>query len=312
MTMSSHTPAAELKGTVFDIERCAIHDGPGIRTLVFLKGCPLRCLWCANPESQRRAPELMFHEKDCTPCGRCIPACPEHALSIGPDEALSIEWARCTNCGACCDVCPPRALRMAGRDMTVGEVVEEIEKDRPFYRRSGGGVTLGGGEPTLQAAFAAALLRELRRRFLHTAIETCGYARPEALLSVVEHCDLVYFDVKSLDPETHAALTGVRNELILENLERVAERTSVVVRIPVVPGCTDPDLNIRRTTELVARLGPNVQRIELLPYHNFGEPKYRRLGRPYPLPDTVRPDGDRLLDLRHIVEGYGVRAAVGH
>jgi pyruvate formate lyase activating enzyme len=312
MSMRSDATSVELTGTVFDIERCAIYDGPGIRTLVFLKGCPLRCLWCANPESQRRAPELMFHEKDCSPCGRCVPACPEHALSIGADEKPSIEWALCTNCGACSDVCVPRALRMAGREMTVGEVVEEIEKDRPFYRRSGGGVTLSGGEPTLQAAFAAALLRELRRRFLHTAIETCGYARPEALLSVVEHCDLVYFDVKFVDPETHAKLTGVRNDVILENLERVAKRTPVVVRIPVVPGCTDQDLNIRRTTELVARLDPNVQRIELLPYHNFGEPKYRRLGRQYPLPETARPDGDRLLYLGQMVEGYGVRAAVGH
>ncbi|HSD09716.1 MAG TPA: glycyl-radical enzyme activating protein [Candidatus Binatia bacterium] len=311
MTMRLQTPAPELRGTVFDIERCAIHDGPGIRTLVFLKGCPLRCLWCANPESQRRAPELMFHEKDCDLCGRCIPLCPEHALSIGTGQALAIDWALCTNCGACCDVCPSRAVRIVGRQMSVGELVEEIEKDRPFYRRSGGGVTLGGGEPTLQAAFAAALLAELRRRFLHTAIETCGYALPEALLRVVEHCDLVYFDVKSLDPETHAALTGVGNDVILENLRRVAERTPVVVRIPVVPGCTDVELNIRRTTEFVARLGPNVQRIELLPYHSFGETKYRRLGRPYPLTGTGRPDDERLLHLRHVVAGYGVRAAVG-
>jgi pyruvate formate lyase activating enzyme len=310
--MRLQTPAADITGTVFDIERCAVYDGPGIRTLVFLKGCPLRCVWCANPESQRRAPELMFHDKECDRCGRCVAACPEQALSMAVHEALSVDWDRCTSCAGCCDVCSPRALRMAGRVMTVKEVIEEIEKDRPFYRRSGGGVTLGGGEPTLQAPFAAALLRECRRRYLNTAIETCGYSRPEALLSVVEHCDLVHFDLKMLDPEAHAELTGVPNNVILENLERVAERAPVVVRIPVVPGCTDGDLDIRRIAEFVARLGPNVQRIELLPYHNFGEVKYHRLGRPYPLAGTVRPDGERILHLRHMVESYGVAAAVGH
>jgi pyruvate formate lyase activating enzyme len=196
--------------------------------------------------------------------------------------------------------------------MTVGELIEEIEKDRPFYRRSGGGVTLSGGEPTLQVAFAAALLKELQRRFINTAIETCGYARPEQLLRVVEHCDLVYFDVKSADPGTHAALTGVENDVILANLERVAERKPVVVRIPVVPGRTNLGPDIRRTAELVARLGPNVQRVELLPYHNFGEPKYRRLGLSYPLIGTVRPDDEQLLHLRRLVESYGVAAMVGH
>jgi pyruvate formate lyase activating enzyme len=201
---------------------------------------------------------------------------------------------------------------MTGRVMTVSDVMKEIEKDRLFYRRSGGGVTLGGGEPTLQAPFAAALLRECRRRYLNTAIETCGYTRPEALLSVVEHCDLVHFDLKMLNSKAHAELTGVPNEVILKNLERIAERAPVVVRIPVVPGCTDGELDIRRTTEFVARLGPNVQRIELLPYHNFGEVKYYRLGRPYPLAGTGRPDGERLQQLRHMVESYGVAAAIGH
>lgn len=297
---------------MFDIEHCAIYDGPGIRTLVFLKGCPLRCLWCANPESQRRAPELMFNEKDCTSCERCISACPEHALSSSGDEVLSINWTACTDCGLCCQVCPPQALRMAGKDMTVDEVVEEVEKDRPFYRRSGGGVTLGGGEPTAQPAFATAVLSELRRRFVHTAIETCGHTQPDTMLRVVAHCDVVHFDLKAVDCETHVALTGVRNDLILHNLELVAERTAVVVRMPVVPACNDRDSDIRRMAKFVAGLGPNVQRIELLPYHNFGETKYRRLGRSYPLLDTVRPDHERLLHLQNIVESYGIRTAIGH
>ncbi len=311
MKSLSQASIPDLKGTVFDIEHCAIYDGPGIRTLVFLKGCPLRCLWCANPESQRRAPELMFNEKDCTACARCVPVCPEHALLTGGDGLPSIDWAACTNCGRCCHACPTQALRMAGREMTVEEVVEEVEKDRPFYRRSGGGVTLGGGEPTVQAAFAAAILRELRRGFVHTAIETCGHAQPDTMLGVVEHCDVVHFDLKVLDPGTHLVLTGARNDLILRNLELVAERTAVIVRIPVVPGCNDQAYAIRRTAEFVAELGPNVQRIELLPYHNFGETKYRSLGRSYPLRDTLRPNDEQLRHLQSIVESCGIRTEIG-
>jgi len=301
----------DLKGCIFDIEHFAVHDGPGIRSLVFLKGCPLRCSWCANPESQGTEPELMYYEPSCTRCDLCVPTCPTRAITVHPDSRMTIEWQQCTNCGACVEPCITRALRMVGKHLSVAEVVHEVEKDRLFYRRSGGGVTLGGGEPALQTEFACALLKEFQKRFVHTAIETCGCVSWDRLNQVIRHCDLVYFDIKCMDATRHRELTGVSNELILSNAERVSREKPMAIRIPVIPGCNDSEENIRNTARFAKRLGQSVKQIELLPYHQFGESKYRRLGRKYTLHDTQRPGDDRVDAFRSIVEAYGIRVHIG-
>ena len=273
-------------GVVFDIQRYSLHDGPGLRTLVFLKGCPLRCLWCSNPESQARAPELLFDAARCTMCLSCVGACPSGALSAAGEHDLVYDRERCTMCGACVQACPREARRIVGRTMTVDEVLSIILRDAPFYRRSGGGVTLGGGEPTYQPEFARSLLDRFSTHGLNTAIETCGQAETRAFLSVAEAADRVYFDIKHLNRDVHIALTGVSNELILDNLTALLHvHRDVVVRYPLVPGCNDGDSDLRAFADYLLRI-PRVPPVEFVPYHRFGEHKYGLLGRDYELADT--------------------------
>ena len=303
-------------GRVFNIQRYSIHDGAGIRTLVFLKGCPLRCLWCCNPESQRSGPELGFVASRCVSdreCGApCVPACPSGAIRLDPEGRPAIDRGACDACGRCAAVCGKDALKVVGREMTVDEVLMEVEKDRPFYRRSGGGITLGGGEPLAQCRFAAALLAAARETYLHTALETCGHAPWDHFEEVLRHVDLLQFDIKHLDPARHRDLTGQSNDLILDNLKRVPRVKSprdVIIRVPVVPGCNDSPADIRETAGFVAGLG--FEQIELVPYHRLGVPKYRQYGMPYSLPDCQAAPQDRLEELRKIVGECGLREMAG-
>ena len=303
-------------GRVFNIQRYSIHDGAGIRTLVFLKGCPLRCLWCCNPESQRSGPELGFVASRCVSAGECgapcVPACPSGAIRLDPEGRPAVDRGACDACGRCATVCGKDALTVVGREMTGDEVLAEVEKDRPVYRRSGGGMTLGGGEPLAQYRFAAELLAAAREAYLHTALETCGHAPWGHLEEVLRHVDLLQFDIKHLDPARHRELTGQSNGLILDNLKRVASvkpPQDVVIRVPVVPGCNDSPDDVRATAGFVAGLG--FQQIELVPYHRLGVPKYRQYGMPYPLPDCQAAPPDRLEELRKIVNEYGLREMAG-
>jgi pyruvate formate lyase activating enzyme len=207
------TDRKTITGTVFDIQRFAIHDGTGIRTLVFLKGCPLSCKWCSNPESQNAAPEIMFYEDKCISCGACIRNCPE-------GEELKANWPiapHCSGCGACVTECYAEARKLVGKVVSVGEVLEEVVKDRVFYQQSGGGLTVGGGEPSFQAEFASALLSSAQEETIHTALETCGHARWDRFKTLVEFTNLLLFDIKHIDSDKHKEGTGVGNELILEN-----------------------------------------------------------------------------------------------
>jgi pyruvate formate lyase activating enzyme len=303
-------------GRVFNIQRYSIHDGAGIRTLIFLKGCPLRCQWCSNPESQKSAPELGFIESTCPgvdTCGApCVEACPEEVVTLNPQGKPIVDRNRCTVCGDCAEVCCHDALKLVGREMTVAEVLVEVEKDRPFYRRSGGGVTIGGGEPLAQAGFTAALLEAAQDEYLHTALETSGHARWEQLEAVLRHVDQLHYDVKHLDPERHRELTGQSNELILNNLERVLSikgPQDVVIRIPVIPGRNDDAENISESAKFVAGLG--YTQIELVPYHMMGVSKYGQYGMVYPLDGLEPAQEENLRDLKAIVSGFGLQEMTG-
>ncbi|HEX5643759.1 MAG TPA: glycyl-radical enzyme activating protein [Thermoleophilia bacterium] len=265
-----------VSGRVFDVQRFSLHDGPGIRTVVFLKGCPLRCAWCANPESQRAAPEIAWFENLCALCGRCVEACPHGVVCI--DEGrVRTDRRLCAACGACAAACSRGARRLLGRESTVDEVMAEVRRDAPFFRRSGGGVTFSGGEPLSQPEFLVECLRRCRRWGYHTAVETCGQARWEDVAAVAESADLFLYDLKQVDTARHEELTGAGNELILANLERLLGLgAAVTVRVPVIPGANDDRESLAALADFVA-CHPGVRSVELLPYHPLGAHKYDAL-----------------------------------
>ncbi len=266
-------------GILFDVKQFALHDGPGIRTTAFLKGCPLSCSWCHNPESQNSKPELMFWEERCVGCGACVSACAVRAISIR-DACAVTDRGACTACGECAAACPAGARAIAGKTWAVDRLLEEIEKDLLFYDESGGGVTLSGGEPLAQAPFVVSVLTLCREHRIHTAVDTCGYADWEDLERVAQATDLFLYDVKHVDDDRHRELTGVSNDRILENLRRLdKEGRALWIRYPLVPDLNDGDEDVAALGEFVAHLKA-VEAIHLLPFHRGGERKLERLGRP--------------------------------
>jgi pyruvate formate lyase activating enzyme len=306
-----NTTLEELTGLICNMQKFAIHDGPGIRTLVYMKGCPLACLWCSTPQSQRTTADILHIEVNCRRCGRCAEACPIDAIQFSAETGPDIDRVLCDACGRCVEACPGQALQYIGKEMTVGELFREVNKDSPFFRRSNGGVTVGGGEPTMQHEFVAAFLKRCKQQYIHTAIETCAYVRWEHLEKLLEHLDLVYVDIKHMDADVHQELTGVSNELILENVRRAAAMRPLTIRIPTVPGCNDSDDNVLDTATFAAELGENLQRVELLPYHQFGTQTYGRLGMDYRLTDVEPPGDEHMQRLKAIIEARGVAAQVG-
>lgn len=302
-----------LNGTIFKIERFAVHDGPGIRTVVFMKGCRLRCLWCSSPESQRLSPEMGYDADKCPHCGECVEACSVEAITASSNNGVVTDIQRCDHCGECVAICPAGARKLIGEVVTVEDVLLEIEKDSAFYHRSGGGVTLSGGEPTMQPEFAAGILKGSLQRGFHTAIETCGHVQWEILEKILPYLDLVYIDIKHMSSERHKDLTGVDNDLILENVKRIDKAYAnlpLILRIPVIPGVNDDADNIRKAAEFVGRLG-RVERIELLPYHRYGLLMYRVLFRDYTLPKVGVPSEEHLNDLENIIRSYQVPVQIG-
>lgn len=292
------------KGLIFNIQKFSIHDGDGIRTLVFMKGCPLRCLWCCNPESQLFTEDLLFVKTKCIGCGYCVKACPIQAIS---SEGFEIDRDKCDNCGACTKVCYANSKKMVGRWVTRAEVIAEIEKDRIVYKNSGGGVTIGGGEPVCQPEFVEALLRDCRQLSIHTAIETSGYGEWDKIKGIFDHLDQVFMDIKSMDSAKHKEITGVGNELILENAKKIAEKgLNIVFRIPLIPGCNDSKENIIETAEFVSSLGENVQ-LEILPYHRLGEDKYTWMDKEYVLKGIAVQDKAVKREAEKLAEKHGCR-----
>ncbi len=277
-------------GLVAQFERYAVHDGPGIRTVVYLKGCPLRCLWCHSPETQASSPELAIRGDRCIRCGACVVVCRHDAAVEGP-ASFDVRREACRACGACAAECPTGARALVGRRLTVADVVAVVERDRPFYDESGGGVTVSGGEPLAQPAFVEALLRACRGRGIHTAVETCGVAAEHVLARVAPVTDLFLYDLKLMDERRHRQVTGVSNRAVLDNLARlVASGARVRVRLPLVPGVNDDEENLEATARFLASLG--LRELDLLPYHRAGLAKYARLGRAYALPDLPPPSAE--------------------
>ena len=268
-----------------------MYDGPGVRTLVFFKGCPLRCKWCSNPEGLERKYQIMFKPTTCVSCGSCVPVCPQKIHSISSSGEHIIDRSiDCIGCGQCVEACIPDALKVAGEQVPISELLEYVEQDRAFYDQSGGGVTLGGGEVTSQPEAAINLLQACKQEGLHTAIETCGYTKKETILRFAEYVDLFLFDLKHIDPDRHFELTGVRNEMILENLEElIMKRNHVKVRMPMLKGINDSEAEIRGFLKPFREF-KNFEGIDLLPYHKLGVNKYVQLGMDYPI------EGDPSLD----------------
>ena len=281
---------------IFNIQKCSIHDGHGLRTLVFFKGCPLRCKWCANPESQNYGPEIMESQGKCIGCGACMKVCPQSAISL-KEDGPRIDRSKCIRCFSCADRCYAGAKYVIGKEYEVEELYKEIEKDRVFYSIKGGGVTFSGGEPLTHPKDLTAIAKVCRERGINVAIESCGYGDYEEFKSALPYIDSMFFDVKHIDSQKHKELTGVGNERILDNLKKIAEfGIPITVRTPVIPGLNNSVENIRGIAEFLKSL-PQVKEYELLPYHQFGVNKYNALGRPYALSDTEPPEDEEVREL---------------
>jgi pyruvate formate lyase activating enzyme len=302
----------DVRGLIFNIQRYSVHDGPGIRTTVFIKGCPLRCIWCANPEGQALRPEIFLNLEKCTGCGRCIRECPQEAIEIRSGKSR-INRQVCVGCGKCAEVCPNQARGLIGRWTSAKEVFEEIKKDGIFYERSGGGVTLSGGEPLAQPEFASSILRLCKGAYIHTALETSGHADWEIFEEVLKSVDLLLYDFKHMDPAQHKRYTGVSNSLILNNVRRVSHELPIPVwaRIPVIPKYNDSPENMEGTARFIAEeLGNCVKRVSLLPYHRLGETKFERLEANYSV-STDPPSEEHLKQLQKLFERFALPVYIG-
>lgn len=297
-----------VSGIVFDVQRYSLHDGPGLRTDVFLKGCPLHCGWCANPESQQRRPELAFFAHNCIECGLFEPSC---SVLVSEPDGRQVTAGSSAEIEQRMAVCPTGAIRWIGGQRTAGDVIREALHDLPFYGDSGG-ITLTGGEPTMQPTFCEALLRLARHHHITTTMETCGHTQWASFQSLLPYLDHVLFDVKHLDPEAHRQFTGMDNVLILDNLRRLlAKRRSVVVRVPLIPGFNAEPQTVMDIAAFVHHIAGDRPRIDLLPYHTLARPKYRALGRDYSWEGYSPPSEGEVAALAEQVRALGFRVSVG-
>jgi pyruvate formate lyase activating enzyme len=300
----------EEKGLIFNIQRFSVHDGPGIRTTVFFKGCPLHCPWCSNPESQSFSPELIVRDTLCKGCGACVETCPQQAITLTKKEGRRINRKKCNSCFLCVENCQYKSLSVCGKYMKVDEILDEVLQDRLFYKNSGGGVTLSGGEVLLQSHFALQVLKACKTEGLHTVLETSGYGSWKELKDLLPFVDLVLFDLKHLDPVEHKKTTGVGNKIILENLRKTSKMTPVWLRIPLIADFNDSGAQIKKAALLGKEIG--AQKISLLPYHEGGKSKSEQLGRIYPLPWARAPEEEHLDHLKKIIERDGLKATIGN
>ncbi|MCX8128288.1 MAG: glycyl-radical enzyme activating protein [Synergistetes bacterium] len=294
---------------IFDIKRYTIHDGPGIRTTVFMKGCPLNCWWCHNPEGISRKIEIAHLEYKCLRCKGCLEACPLKAISFSEKKVL-IDRNRCNGCGICVEACPTSALKKIGKVISIPELIEEVEKDLPFYDSSNGGVTFSGGEPLAQPEFLAQCLKELKKRYINTIVDTSGYAPRESLALILPHTDLFLYDIKLFNSNEHKRYTGVSNEIIKENLKFLLENgKKIILRFPVIPGITDSLNNVKEWVNLISKLD-GILEVNLLPYHEVSE-KYQRLNKEYKMKLNLKTSEETLSWIRGEFEKIGLKVKIG-
>jgi len=286
--------------TIINIQKYSLHDGPGIRTTVFFKGCPLSCFWCHNPESQKLTPEIMFFEDRCTECGECIKYCPSNEVSP----------RSCAGCGACVDICPSNAKELVGKSFSISELIKEIKKDAVFYEESGGGVTFSGGEPLLQYEFLSKILSSCAENEIHTAIDTCGFAPWKNFEILIDNIDLFLYDLKFIDDKKHIKYTGVSNKIILENLKKLSNlKKRIFIRIPIISGINDDDDNIKRSAELLSKL--KIEQVNLLPYHKIGMEKYKRINKEYKMTGYEKPSNEKLMEIQSIFNDFDIKTKIG-
>lgn len=295
-----------ISGWVSNIERYTLHDGPGIRTTVFLKGCPLRCLWCSNPETQADHQQLIYLEEKCNGCLRCIEICPQKAITINETSAKAdMDFNKCNHCGKCVAVCNVDALIMSGEQQTAREVADVVARDKVFYHHSNGGITISGGDPLWQPEFSAEILRLCKADEIHTAIQTCAYATRNQIDLVIPHLDLAIIDVKHSESKLHKKYTGKVNDIIFENIVYIDSRNvPIVIQVPLIPGVNDSDQVLKSICDFTATLGSALG-VSLLVYHTLGVPKYRSIGRVYTMPEINIPSADYLQKKIDICRGFG-------
>lgn len=296
-------------GTIFNIQKYSIHDGPGIRTTVFFKGCPLKCWWCHNPESQNTNHEIMFFEERCTVCGKCIKKCPQNAIKIN-NNFPEIDKFKCTLCEKCVDFCPNNAREHVGRNITSNELIKEIVKDEVFYEQSGGGVTFSGGEPLMQVDFLDDILKRCKDRGIHTAVDTSGYAPWKSFERIASKVDLFLYDIKIMDNEKHKKYIGAENDIILKNIENLSNMgCNIYLRMPIIKEINDDNYHIEKTIKLLSII--NVEQVNLLPYHKIGMDKYRRLKMNYKLSGMEKPSDERMEEISQKFKKAGIKIKIG-
>ncbi|MCR4443004.1 MAG: glycyl-radical enzyme activating protein [Peptococcaceae bacterium] len=303
----------QTRGLIFHIIHGSFVDGYGIRTTLFLKGCPLRCVWCCNPEGQAFYPELKVTAAKCNGCGKCVSVCPVGAIRLLEEKdkpAINVDRKLCANCGQCIEICFAGALEWFGKYYTVEEIFENVKKDQHFYRSSEGGVTIGGGEATWQPEFTLELIKKCKENYIHTAIDTCGYVTSPEGVKCLEEADLLLFDIKDMDPDRHIKNTGRSNEPILKNLKRLNDMGKpIIIRVPVVPGYNDFEENLKATAKFLAGL-KSVERVDIIPVHEFGKVKYEQLGKEYRL-KTKPLDAERQDEIKAMFEHCGLNTQIG-
>jgi len=298
------------KGVTFNIQRFSTEDGPGIRTTVFMKGCNLKCLWCHNPEGINKSPELVWYDTKCIGARECLSACEEDALNL-TSKGMQINRERCTGCGKCESACPAAALEIIGKYWTVEDLLKEVEKDKAFYNKSGGGITISGGEPLTQREFLLEFLKECKRESLHIALDTCGYTSSSQLKEILPYLDLVLYDLKQIEREKHYAATGVYPDVIFENAEFLSSHhIPMWIRTPIIPGYTDKESNIAGIAQFIAQRLSSVQRYDLLSFTKMCVSKYERLGKEFSLSNAELVTSKRMEELKEVAQSKGVKNVV--
>lgn len=296
---------------IFDIKRYAINDGPGIRVVIFFKGCNLHCAWCHNPESISDKAEKMYAPAKCIKCGSCVEVCPENAITLTADGIIT-DAALCKMCGKCTEICPTKAIEISGKVMSVSEILDTIEKERVFFDQSGGGVTFSGGEPLMHSKMLIELLNECKKRKIHTAVDTAGHVKTETIVKVAERTDLFLYDLKMMESDLHHKWTNAGNEKILYNLKVLAKSGAhIIIRIPLIGGVNDTDENIEQTAKFISELAGDKKEVHLLPYHNIAQHKYLKLGKSNDFAKLTEPVQETLKRAIEKFEHYGIKASIG-